>query len=349
MPPGSPFLSEILEGQLYLSDMFAASDHVALRRHGITHVLCVAEEALDHGGKHPIAKRPDCTDITVADFEGVDLEDDGCSILEDALPNHINFIESALATPGGRCLVHCRLGMNRSATVVVGFLMFRRHMCFEDAWRHTVDRRPSIALHPDYQKKLRSLPSDWLSVSEVLDAQLYLSDMCAARDPIVLRQHCITHVLCVAEEALDIFGHHAIAKKPYCADITVADLEGAKLDNDGSSILKSALPKHIRFIDQALATLGGRCLVHCGLGTNRSAAVIIAFLMVRRRMSFADAWRHTADRRPNIAVHPEYQNTLQSLPDDWLACSSDEWQHKAGTDATTRQGKISGCCCRRRS
>mmetsp|Transcript_83824 Transcript_83824/g.260495 ORF Transcript_83824/g.260495 Transcript_83824/m.260495 type:complete len:172 (-) Transcript_83824:222-737(-) len=162
---GAPDLSEVLKDELYLSSMWAAREPAILRRWGITHILCVAEEALGRDGSHPIASNLACADIIVADFDGVDLEDDGGSLLLEVLPRHIRFMDDALLTPRGRCLVHCRLGANRSTTVVLAYLMVRRHMDFEEAWRHTSEHRSGIAIHPNYEQTLRTLPQAWLAGS----------------------------------------------------------------------------------------------------------------------------------------------------------------------------------------
>merc|ERR1719375_1895233 len=93
------------------------------------------------------------------------LDDYGHSNLAPILPTHIDFIDNALGE-GGRCLVHCRMGVNRSALVVVAYLMARRGFSIDEALRYTALRRPRIALHPSYEAQLRTLPPDWAGPSQ---------------------------------------------------------------------------------------------------------------------------------------------------------------------------------------
>jgi len=141
---------EILEGQLFVSSMWAARDHH--RSFGITHVLCVADEAFGAVKGN---------EVVVADFDGMDLEDDGSSGLAYCLPHHVAFIDEAFSAPTGRCLVHCRLGVNRSGVVVVAYLMARRGMTYVDALAHAKERRPGLELHPRYDEKMRAMLPDF--------------------------------------------------------------------------------------------------------------------------------------------------------------------------------------------
>jgi len=158
----TPRLCEILAGQLYLSSMFLARNLEVVRSHEITHVLCVAEEALGKDERHPLAKT--APDIVIADFDGVELDDLGGSHLTEVLPRHIGFIDDALCNASGRCLVHCRLGVNRSAAVVISYLMARRGMIYEEAHAHVMQRSPGISVHPEYERELLSLPPGWCRV-----------------------------------------------------------------------------------------------------------------------------------------------------------------------------------------
>merc|ERR1719329_601710 len=85
------------------------------------------------------------------------------------------------------------------------------------------------------------------------------------------------------------------------------------LDDYGHSNLAPILPTHIDFIDNALGE-GGRCLVHCRMGVNRSASVVVAYLMARRGYSYSQAVKYVAARRPKIGIHPFYEGQLRALP-----------------------------------
>lgn len=44
-------------------------------------------------------------------------------------------------------------------------------------------------------------------------------------------------------------------------------------------------------------SIKGRVLVHCVSGVSRSAAIVIAFLMLKRRMSFKEAIKSVREKR----------------------------------------------------
>mmetsp|Transcript_14354 Transcript_14354/g.26623 ORF Transcript_14354/g.26623 Transcript_14354/m.26623 type:complete len:204 (+) Transcript_14354:116-727(+) len=148
-------MNDVWKGQIFLSGMYVARDVNTLREKGITHVLCVAREAYT---RHPAEM---AGDLELARFDGMLLDDFGSSSLAKLLPPHIGFIDKALSSPGGRCLVHCKMGVNRSAAVVIAYLMARAGMTYKEAHLHTLRHRPIICLHDSYKAQLEALPSDF--------------------------------------------------------------------------------------------------------------------------------------------------------------------------------------------
>lgn len=132
--PHSVDLSRVTD-HVYLGSDSAARDRVALRRHGITHILnCVGSACPDYfrGDGELVYKT-----LWLHDSPGEDL----ASILYDAF----DFLESAVvASPpnGGRVLVHCVKGASRSAAVVVAYLMWRHALPFDAALRKVRAARP---------------------------------------------------------------------------------------------------------------------------------------------------------------------------------------------------------------
>ena len=124
--------SEILP-RLYLTGYTVAANEAQLLALGITHVVSVGECALvpppDEKDKEPqplpgslwIEEREGR--IKVLDIKGVC--DDGIDTLEPQLEPICDWIDKARAE-GGQVLVHCRVGVSRSATVVVRFLRLPR-------------------------------------------------------------------------------------------------------------------------------------------------------------------------------------------------------------------------------
>ncbi|KIM38743.1 hypothetical protein M413DRAFT_51531, partial [Hebeloma cylindrosporum] len=109
----------------------AALSAEQIKKHSITHILSVCSDCRSTGPKH--------LTISVEDTEYEDL------LIH--LPKTCRFIEDALER-GGRVLVHCVMGVSRSATVVAAFLMKTRGTTAPEAIRHIKHRRPQI--HPNY-------------------------------------------------------------------------------------------------------------------------------------------------------------------------------------------------------
>ncbi|KAJ3349356.1 Dual specificity protein phosphatase 6 [Allomyces javanicus] len=86
-------------------------------------------------------------------------------------------------------------------------------------------------------------------------------------------------------------------------------------------VLAEHLPAAIQFIDMHLSA-GHVVLVHCMCGVSRSAAVVIAFLMWRARLSFRKAYEYVRARRPIspnmhlVCQLVEFAISLDLPPDD---------------------------------
>ena len=66
-----------------------------------------------------------------------------------------DFIERSLIA-GGRVLVHCMVGISRSATIVIAYLMIKRHMSLEDAGR-LVRRHREVRPNDGFLRQLLEL------------------------------------------------------------------------------------------------------------------------------------------------------------------------------------------------
>jgi len=106
---------------LYIGDKVAAMDLAYLKRVGITHVLNAAQGAsmcaVDTG--EAFYKEADIT------YLGFTLSDTPDADISPHFERAADFIQDALMS-GGRVLVHCYMGISRSATLAAGFLMLRR-------------------------------------------------------------------------------------------------------------------------------------------------------------------------------------------------------------------------------
>jgi len=128
MPHPPP--DQLLE-HLYLGDMPNASDLAVLRDLGITHVLNVADDVECY---HP-------DDLIYSHMMIQDGGYDGSII--DAFPIAADFVRNAM-NKGGKVLIHCAMGVNRSVTVALAVLMQLQDWSLREAYDHVKARRPCI-------------------------------------------------------------------------------------------------------------------------------------------------------------------------------------------------------------
>ncbi|EKM58639.1 uncharacterized protein PHACADRAFT_253113 [Phanerochaete carnosa HHB-10118-sp] len=145
---------------LYLGNLNHAANAYMLHALGITHVVSVGECALippEHGhgsfqaglatakpGSLWIEEREGR--IKVLDIKGVC--DDGIDSLEPQLPPICDWIDEA-RREGGKVLVHCRVGVSRSATVTIAYVMKHLNIPLVDAYLIVRSRRLSVLIQPN--------------------------------------------------------------------------------------------------------------------------------------------------------------------------------------------------------
>jgi protein-tyrosine phosphatase len=76
-----------------------------------------------------------------------------------------------------------------------------------------------------------------------------------------------------------------------------------------------------RFIDCGRES-GESVLVHCAQGKSRSAAVVIAFVMQKNKLSFADAMHLVKSKRP--AVSTKFEKMLLRFQDNQEAVMAEK-------------------------
>jgi protein-tyrosine phosphatase len=119
----------------------AAEDSARLRAAGITHVVCLTDgEPLWPQG--------------LASMH-VPMSDWGDSSLSDLVAKAAPFIDEARSA-GGRVLVFCMLGVNRSPALVAGYLVAKGWK-LGDALEAVSSARPVVSIHDGYMAQLRRL------------------------------------------------------------------------------------------------------------------------------------------------------------------------------------------------
>lgn len=119
--------SLILEDWLYQGSGTQATDEKVIAQCGITHILNISTE------HH-------CT-IDGMEYLNIQLADDGKSKISNHFVDMVKFISSAKSV-GGKILVHCNLGVSRSSTATLAYMMFSNHCSLLDAFKLLRMRRP---------------------------------------------------------------------------------------------------------------------------------------------------------------------------------------------------------------
>lgn len=135
--------SEIIPGFLWLGGAEDANNLEQLHEHGITDILNVSDDILNYfEGLNEFVYLK----LNVKDHG----EDEGISrVFADA----ISFIREVLEKDG-KVLVHCRHGQNRSATIVMAFLMDVMEMKLKEAVMVIRNVRPSVCPFRDNRAEL---------------------------------------------------------------------------------------------------------------------------------------------------------------------------------------------------
>lgn len=133
--------SRILD-HLYLGNLQHANNIGLLKAIGIARVLSVGENPTVWGLASEAADRPD------AHLYIHSLHDDGIDPLEPEIERCLEFIAEGLAL-GQKTLVHCRVGVSRSASICIAEVVRRRRISIEDAYLFTRARRLNVIIQPN--------------------------------------------------------------------------------------------------------------------------------------------------------------------------------------------------------
>jgi len=117
-----------------------------LRTTGITHVLSLCRDSTPG----PAAKEALTGHLHVPINDSLDAD------MRPHFAPCLKFIHEA-RKQGGRCYVHCMVGISRSTTIVCAYLMVHLDMDFVDALQHITRCRRQVCPNPSFQKQLKEL------------------------------------------------------------------------------------------------------------------------------------------------------------------------------------------------
>ncbi|XP_068183751.1 dual specificity protein phosphatase 13B [Antennarius striatus] len=142
---------------LYIGNEVAARDKSLLHSLGITHIVNAA-----HGSPSPgpgfcfyVNTGPRFYRDMNVDYYGVEADDATDFILSSFFYQVARYIRAALAV-GGRVFVHCLMGVSRSATLALAYLMIVEDLRLQEAVAAVRPHR-DICPNPGFLQQLRGL------------------------------------------------------------------------------------------------------------------------------------------------------------------------------------------------
>ncbi|XP_067399905.1 dual specificity protein phosphatase 26 [Emydura macquarii macquarii] len=121
---------------LYLGDQDIAANRRELSRLHITHILNASHSRWRGGAEY--------YEGTGIHYQGIEAHDSPGFDMSPYFYPAADFIHQALSKSGGRILVHCAVGVSRSATLVLAYLMIHHHMTLVEAIKTVKDHRGII-------------------------------------------------------------------------------------------------------------------------------------------------------------------------------------------------------------
>ncbi|KIJ29272.1 hypothetical protein M422DRAFT_784322 [Sphaerobolus stellatus SS14] len=285
---------EIISDRLYLGGLAAALDGALMSSLGITHILSVC---------------PECTwDIPTHMAIHVDDTPDENILIR--LPEACDFIQRALNS-GGKVYVHCMMGVSRSVTVVVAYLMKSQGISLHDALAYVKSRRPIIRPNYGFMEQLevwRACNYAPTVVNPAYSAWKRKHDeehgllLSSSSDPTRLsdRLYMVEDLPSSAQHQASFFRRHSITHlltlTPYqpiamSESTPVIDRCHINLEDGLSEDLVINLPEAIEFIDSGMKESQETVtLIHC-FDLSRICVVACAYWMTVRNIDSATAFK----------------------------------------------------------
>ena len=152
--------SVVLENQLYLGKRQEPTESISSRRetvcvgtgHQATHWKVIRDLKLTHiiniSIEHP------CAFNDQIEYLHIELDDLDDAPISGHFDEAIHFMETTFKHPSARLLVHCHLGISRSTTIVLAYLMKTYSATLTDALKFLRHRRPIVCPNPGFVQQL---------------------------------------------------------------------------------------------------------------------------------------------------------------------------------------------------
>ncbi|KAH9060996.1 protein-tyrosine phosphatase-like protein [Lactarius vividus] len=303
-------IDTVIDGQLYIGNLSAAKSIDLRRRFGITHIVSACPDYPLQGPNH--------LTIPVQDSEYEDI------LIH--LPEACRFIRDAI-NGGGRVLVHCLMGISRSATIVAAYLMSARHIPTHKAIALIKRARPQVQPNYGFIKELHVFEACHYELSPTNPT--YRAWKRRHRQDVTSFLNSLSDTTCIIPEKLSLSSDfptdleqaaclveylgltHCISLSPSATIPSNIGLKHSHIEipSSNKAALLLSLPTVCKYIQDALEHRG-RVLVHC-LTESTAAIVACAYLMWSRHASYNQAYRTLHEALPLFNATESFTKLLE--------------------------------------
>jgi len=164
MPAGCRNLLDEVYPGIFVGDRHAAQKTEFLKRLGITHILNAAEGTR----ARTVNTGKDYYTSSNIEYLGLELLDNEVEVISHYLHPAMEFICKALDQEG-KVLVHCEMGISRSSTFVIAYLMWKEKMNLIEAVKKCREKR-DVRPNSGFLKQLVLLEMNLAKLGGVLVA-----------------------------------------------------------------------------------------------------------------------------------------------------------------------------------
>lgn len=147
-------VGEILPG-LILGSQDVAVEFDLLQKYKVTHILNVAT----------LIKNSFPENFT---YMNIDLLDIPQTDIAQHFESAFQFIDEGM-DKGGCVLVHCNAGISRSSTIVIAYLMMKKHWPLNKAYQYVKEKRSKIRPNAGFQEQLQTFEQQLKSSGQIND------------------------------------------------------------------------------------------------------------------------------------------------------------------------------------
>lgn len=155
---------------------------------------------------------------------------------------------------------------------------------------------------PKYHSLLNHVSSLYLEPTEIIPG-IYLGNAYNASNYLTLKYYNINHILNISTELANVFPDMYNYLK-----IPVKD--------DNQNHIYEYIPEIIEFLDKINIGPENAVLIHCYMGSSRSASVVLLYLIHKYRFSYEHALQLIKNKRPIVNINKNFLEDIRAYFDE---------------------------------